>query len=63
MNVRLKGELNEVDKILVKRILSQHFLFKDKSIEIIDTIIEKIEIKKFDINTVIENIDSFYIIT
>ena len=62
MNVRLKGELNELDKILVKRILSQHFLFKDKSIEIIDTIIEKIEIKKFDINTEIENIDSFYII-
>ena len=62
MNIRLKGELNEIDKMLVKKILSEHFLFKDKSIEIIDNIIEKIEIKKYTINTEIENIDSFYII-
>ena len=62
MNIRLKGELNEIDKMLVKKILSEHFLFKDKSPEIINNILEKIEIKNYPINSEIESLDSFYII-
>jgi len=46
----------------VRRILLNHFLFKDKSEEIINNIMEKIEIKPYPINSEIESIDSFYII-
>ncbi len=62
MNVRLKGELSDIEKISVKKILSEHFLFKDKNTETINQILEKIEIKKYPINSEIESIDSFYII-
>ena len=62
MNVKLKGELSEIEKISVKKILSEHFLFKDKNTETINQILEKIEIKKYPINSEIESIDSFYII-
>ena len=46
----------------MRRILLNHFLFKDKSEEIINNIMEKIEIKPYPINSEIESIDSFYII-
>ena len=62
MNVKLKGELSDIEKISVKKILSEHFLFKDKNTETINQILEKIEIKKYPINSEIESIDSFYII-
>ena len=62
LNAKLKGPLNEVDKLSIKKILSEHFLFKDKSPEIINNILEKIEIKNYPISSEIESLDSFYII-
>ena len=62
LNSKLKGQLNEIDKLSIKKILSEHFLFKDKSPEIINNILEKIEIKNYPINSEIDSLDSFYII-
>ena len=62
LNAKLKGPLNEIDKLSIKKILSEHFLFKDKSPEIINNILEKIEIKNYPISSEIESLDSFYII-
>ena len=43
-----KTELNEVDKLTLKKILNSHFLFKDKSQEILSKIVLSIETKKYE---------------
>ena len=48
-NIKLSRntELNEIDKLTLKKILNSHFLFKDKSQEILNKIVLSIETKKY----------------
>ena len=61
MNIQ-KNDLNDMDKLYIKKILMEHFLFKDKSIGIISKIIDKIEIKKYKKDNEIISSEYFYII-
>ena len=61
MNVQ-KNDLNDMDKLYIKKILMEHFLFKDKSLGIINKIIDKIEIKKYKKDNEIISSEFFYII-
>lgn len=56
------NELNEVDKLILKKILNSHFLFKDKSQEILSKIVLSIETKKYETGTELTTQDLFYIV-
>ena len=57
-----KTELNEVDKLTLKKILNSHFLFKDKSPEILSKIVLSIETKKYEKGMELNTQDLFYIV-
>ena len=61
MNVQ-KNDLNDIDKLYLKKILMEHFLFKDKSVGILSKIIDKIEIKKYKKDNEVISSEYFYII-
>ena len=55
-------QLSDLDKYCIKNVLKHHFLFKDKSVEILNKIIDKIEIQYYEGGTEVESVDLFYII-
>lgn len=59
---KLKSDISEFDRFQIKKILNSHFLFKDKSPEIILKIIENFEIKKYENGQTVKTEDYFYII-
>ena len=63
-NIKLSRntELNEIDKLTLKKILNSHFLFKDKSQEILNKIVLSIETKKYETGTELNTQDLFYIV-
>ena len=57
-----RNQLNEVDKLTLKKVLNSHFLFKDKNQEILTKIIQSIETKKYENGTELNTQDLFYIV-
>ena len=62
----VKPELNSLDRQILKEIFSNHFLFKNKSLKLISSIIESLEMMVISKNTILfkkgDKGDYFYVI-
>ena len=51
----VKAEISDVDKLNIRQSLQNHFLFKGKSMQIINNLIDKLEMLKLNAGTILFN--------